>query len=206
MSIISSKLEPVLIDICLKSRTGNLSGLAKPKTEVRDLSELSEHAEPVSNKAYSLLFHAGVLQMCQFSGYEGFAALQQLLMASTADKLSWFAMNETGLLNDDPIIDQNALLALLNISTHHSTIIDTTVTKQPSANARFGFAISPALHTTIEKNFSDLFGSHWEKRMMLACVNAGPNASEPQIVEQLILMLTPMAGEAFAKKCFKDFL
>jgi hypothetical protein len=204
----TSKLDTLIAEVCLKNRTGNLSGLAK---------QLDSNGEPVSSKAYSLLFRSGVLQMCQCSGQEGLPALMLILNASHSERLSWFAMNEATLLDGSPLLDKTALLALLKtpLVTDVTTVSQATepVSAALSSTEHISTArtsndalVSPALLFTTQKVFSDFFGTRWKKKLTLACIDAGEGASEREIVEQLVLVLVPLGGEAFARKCFKDFL
>jgi hypothetical protein len=205
----TSKLDTLIAEVCLKNRTGNLSGLAK---------QLDSNGEIVSSKAYSLLFRAGVLQMCQFAGQEGLPALMLVLSSSYTERFSWFAMNEATLLGDAPLLDKPALLALLKtplpIDTPPAPPAETAIAQllenTPSNTNRSVSVsvalVSPALLATTQKVFSDFFGSRWENKLALACMDAGQGASERQIVEQLMLILVPLGGEEFARKCFKDFL
>ncbi len=203
----SSKLDAVIVEICLRNRTGNLSGLAKPS---------STHNADMGNKAYSLLFHAGVLQMCQFAGNEGLVALNLLLKSSPADKFSWFAMNESGIPSDAPTLAKSALLALLNAPeallpstaayapNTGAPVLNTL--QNPSQNNALGGGISPALQATAKTALSKFFGDRWEQKLTLARVSAGQNASDRQVVDQLVLLLAPIAGKEFAQDCFKQFL
>ncbi len=191
----STQIEIFTRDIVENNRTGTLSGRAMSA----NISGVS--GEAGETKAFSILFKAGQLVMCQYANKEGYSAVVDLLNSEAIVKVSWFKMSDTALSVGLPIISTEQLLSMFE---------DPADSPQASSSA---VSITPAMATANAANcknvtlqarevFNQFFSDNANHIINRIIKSAGPEVTAEHLRQLYINELTPLLGQDGAAAYF----